>query len=320
MSSDSGPFILVTSTLDARQEARILEAAPAARIVREKDLEADPGLVRRIQVAYPRLPSALWSGAESLRWLQSSMAGMDSLLSLPEARRHPAVFTNVHIHVHCVSEHLWGMALMLVRNLNGSLRAQQAGTWDTPAVSGAAGTLAGGTLCVAGLGAIGGQCAHMGRLMGMRVIGISREGRPHPSVDEMVRPQKRRDVFAVSTLVILLLPGTEETRGFVGKQEMDAMRGTWLVNGGRGTAVVTDELVRALQDGRVRGAGLDVTDPEPLPEGHPLWALPNVVISPHYAGVHPGYDEEALEVFCGNLRRWVRGEPLQNVVDKSRGY
>jgi len=320
MGNDSSPIILLTAQLDETQRARILEAAPAARIVSEQDLAAQPDLVPRVEIAYPRLPSELWSRARGLRWLQSSFAGVDGLLANPEARRHPAVFTNVHIHVHCLSEHLWGMALMLVRNLHGSVRIQQSAHWDTAAVSGNLGTLAGGTLCVAGLGAIGRHCAAIGRLMGMRVIGISRSGRADPAVDQVVTPDKRRDAFAASRLVMLLLPGTEETRGFVGKAEMDVLRGAWLVNGGRGTAVDTDELVRALQDGRVRGAGLDVTEPEPLPDRHPLWSLPNVVISPHYGGNHPGYEDESLEVFCSNLRRWVRGEPLEFVVDKSKGY
>jgi D-2-hydroxyacid dehydrogenase (NADP+) len=320
MGNNSGPVILVTSTLDEKHEARVRAAAPGARIVREADLAADPGVVTRVEICYPRLPSELWSRAENLRWLQSSFAGMDSLLALPEARRHPAVFTNVHIHAHCLAEHLWGMALMLSRNLHGSLRAQLRGTWDNAGVSRDVGGLAGGVLCVAGLGVIGAQCAAIGRLMGMRVIGISRHARRHASVDEMVGPEKRLEAFARSRLVMLLLPGTEETRGFVGKAELDAMKGAWLVNGGRGTAVVTDELVRALRDGRVRGAGLDVTDPEPLPDGHPLWALPNVIITPHYGGVHPGYDEEAFTVFCDNLQRWVGGEPLLHVVDKTTGY
>ncbi len=320
MGNDSGPIILVTTALDGRQLGSIREAAPGARIVREEDLAAEPGLAARVQVAYPRLPSTLWAQAKGLLWLQSSFAGMDGLLAIPEARRHPAVFTNVHIHTHSVAEHLWGMALMLVRNLHTAVREQESGHWNTPAVSANVGTLAGGTLCVAGLGAIGAQCAAIGRLMGMRVIGINRDGRPHPSADQVVTPRDRREAFAASNLIILLLPGTPETRGFLGKKEMDALRGTWIVNGGRGTAVDTGELVRALQDGRVRGAGLDVTDPEPLPDGHPLWALPNVIISPHYAGVHPGYEEEALGVFCDNLRRWVRGEPLRNMVDKATGY
>jgi D-2-hydroxyacid dehydrogenase (NADP+) len=320
MARQQGPVILVTTPLDSQHEARLRAAAPGARIVREEDLSADPDLVRRVEVCYPRLPSRLWASAERLRWLQSSYAGMDSLLALPEARGHPAVFTNVHIHVHCVAEHLWGLALMLVRNLHGSLRAQARRTWDTTGVSGDVGTLAGGLLCVAGLGAIGTQCAAMGRLLGMRVVGISRRAGPSPSAHEVVGPEKRREVFAEARLIMLVLPGTEETRGFVGKAELDAMKGPWIVNGGRGTAIATDELVRALQDGRVRGAGLDVTEPEPLPDGHPLWGLANALITPHYAGVHPGYEEEAFRVFCENLRRWVRGEPLQHVVDKAAGY
>jgi phosphoglycerate dehydrogenase-like enzyme len=108
--------------------------------------------------------------------------------------------------------------------------------------------------------------------------------------------------------------------GFVGRPELDAMEGVFLLNAGRGPSVVTVELVAALKDGRVRGAGLDVTDPEPLPDGHPLWSLPNVIITPHYGGVHPRYNEEAFEVFCRNLGRWVRGEPLEHVVDRAAGY
>ncbi len=97
------------------------------------------------------------------------------------------------------------------------------------------------------------------------------------------------------------------------------MRGALLLNAGRGTSIVTDELVPALQDGRVRGAGLDVTDPEPLPPGHPLWTMPNVIITPHYGGVHPGYDEEAFSVFCANLERWTRGQPLLRRRGQVRG-
>ena len=320
MAMNTGPVILVTTALTDAQQARLRSAAPGCRIVTEKDLDADPGLVRRVQVCYPRLPSRLWLQAESLQWLQSSSAGVDGLLALPEARRHPSALTNVHIHAHCLAEHLWGMALMLARNLHGALRAQDRGTWETEPLLKDLGGLAGGLLCVAGLGVIGAQCAAIGRVMGMRVMGISRHGRPSAAVDEVVGPERRREVFAEARLVMLLLPGTRETAGFVGKTEMDVMKAAWIVNGGRGPAVVTDELVKALQDGRVRGAGLDVTDPEPLPDGHPLWRLPNVIISPHYGGNHPGYDEEAFTVFCDNLGRWVRGEPLHDVVDKAAGY
>jgi D-2-hydroxyacid dehydrogenase (NADP+) len=320
MGDGTSPMILLTATIDSGREKRLRAAAPGARIIRESDLAADPGLIREVEICFPRLPSALWKEAVKLRWLQSSFAGMDSLLALPEARQHPAVFTNVHIHAHCLSEQLWGMTLMLTRNLHKAFRAQQTGKWETAAVSKDVETLAGRTLCIAGLGVIGVHCAALGRAFGMHVIGIARRARAGAAVDELVGPEKRRDVFARSQVIMLILPDTPETKGFVGKAELDAMRGACLLNAGRGPAIVTDRLVEALQDGRVRGAGLDVTDPEPLPPGHPLWSMPNVIITPHYGGVHPGYDEEAFSVFCSNLERWVQSQPLQNIVDKTAGY
>jgi D-2-hydroxyacid dehydrogenase (NADP+) len=320
MSSHSGPVILITTKVGDAQEARIRAAAPDARILRESDLAAEPALVHEIEICYPRLPSVLWKKVEKLLWLQSSFAGMDSLLALPEARSHPAVFTNVHIHANCIAEHLWGMALMLTRNLHKSLRAQDSGKWETALVSEGVDTLAGKTLCVAGLGVIGAHCAALGRAFGMRVIGITRHARPDSCADEVVGPEKRREVFARSRIIMLILPDTPDTKCFVDKSELDVMHGACLLNAGRGSCIATDQLVEALRDGRVRGAGLDVTDPEPLPPGHPLWSMPNVIITPHYGGVHPGYDEEAFSVFCSNLERWVNGRPLLNVVDKTAGY
>jgi D-2-hydroxyacid dehydrogenase (NADP+) len=320
MISHHGPVILITTALNARQEARLLEIASGARLVREPDLAKDPTLAGQVEICYPHMPPDLWARAERLKWVQSSSAGVEKYIAPPEARRHSSVFTNVHIHAHSVPQHLWGLALMLSRNLHGAVRAQLKATWDRDGVMKHIGALTGEVLCVAGLGALGTQCAQIGRLFGMRVIGISRHARPNQVVDEVVGPEKRCEVFAESRLIMLVLPATEETRGFVGKRELDVMKGAWLVNGGRGPAVVTDELMRALQDGRVRGAGLDVTDPEPLPDGHPLWKLSNVIITPHYGGERPGYMDDAFSVFCENLRRWIQSEKLQNVVDKTAGY
>jgi phosphoglycerate dehydrogenase-like enzyme len=282
-----------------------------------------------VDICYPRLPRELWTGAVNLQWLQASFAGVDSLLKIPEIASHPVVITNVHIHAHCVAEHLWGMALMLTRNLHHAVRAQETGVWNEAPLSEGLSSLAGRTLCIAGLGVIGEQCAAIGRTLGMRVIGIrrhgasanaSRSGRASPAADEVVGPERRREAFARSRVIMLLLPDTRDTRQFVGKEELNAMQGAFLLNAGRGTSVDTDALVEALRAGNVRGAGLDVTDPEPLPKGHPLWSMPNVVITPHYGGVHPGYEEEAFDLFLANLGRWVRGEPLENVVDKDAGY
>ncbi len=297
---------------------RLLSIAPGARIVTDKDLEGNPGLIAQVEVCYPGLDLKHWANAAALQWLQVSYAGVDDLLESEVVRRHPAVLTNVHIHTQSIAEHLWGMTLMLTRNLHRAAAEQARGTW-TPALREGLSSLAGRTLCIAGLGAIGTRCAEIGRALGMRVIGISRSARPSSAADEVVGPADRARAFARARVIMLILPGTAETVGFVGKAELDAMQGAFLLNAGRGPSVVTDELVKALQDGRVRGAGLDVTDPEPLPAGHPLWSLPNVIITPHYAGNHPGYAEEAFEVFCRNLARWVRGEPLENVVDRTVG-
>jgi phosphoglycerate dehydrogenase-like enzyme len=313
------PLIYLSEPATSEQKDEILRAAPGATVVDSAGLRADPGLMGRIEVCYSALTPAQWSQAASLRWLQVKWAGVEHLLSMPAVQAHPAVITNVHIHGRAMSEHMWGMALMLTRNLHGAVIRQRDGAWDESLKESLA-TVAGKTLCVAGLGAIGEQCALIGKALGMRVIGIRRRPSPNGAADEVVGPERRREVFAESRIIMLVLPDTRETRAFVGREEMAAMRGAFLINGGRGKSVDTAALVDALAAGSVRGAGLDVTDPEPLPAGHPLWKMPNVIITPHYAGNHPGYDREAFQVFVDNLGRWTRGEPLRNVVDRTGGY
>jgi D-2-hydroxyacid dehydrogenase (NADP+) len=320
MRPSTDPCIFLTRKLTEAQTVRLRSVVPGARIISEEDISSDPRLSGLFSICYPRLPPGLWRSATGLLWLQTDIAGVDALLAQAEARTHPAVVTNVHTHGNCVAEHLWGMTLMLTRNLHRAVRLQERGAWDSASLSEGLSSLAGRTLCIAGLGAIGERCAALGRAFGMRVIGIRRHPRPSAAADEMVGPEARREAFARARVIMLLLPDTHDTRLFVGREELDAMRGAFLLNAGRGASVDTDGLVAALREGKVRGAGLDVTDPEPLPKGHPLWELPNVVITPHYAGVHPGYAEEAFDVFITNLGRWLRGEPLENVVDKEAGY
>jgi phosphoglycerate dehydrogenase-like enzyme len=185
-------------------------------------------------------------------------------------------------------------------------------------------TLQGKTACIVGLGAIGTRCAQLARAFRMRVIAIRRRpetaaGDPVPA-DEVGGPADLVGALERSRVVMVVVPGTPATRGMIGLREMAVLRGAYLLNAGRGPCVDTDALVEALRDGRVRGAGLDVTDPEPLPSGHPLWTTPNVIITPHYAGSHPGYDREAFAVFLENLGLYLRGEPLRGVVDKAQGY
>ena len=313
------PVIYLSDPLPDNERAELLRIAPGARLAGASGLAADPALVERIDIVYSSLPPALWEKARSLSWLQVKWAGVETILQLPQVRSHPATITNVHIHGSAMSEHLWGMTFMLTRNLNRAVLRQKEEKWEENLREGLA-TLEGRTLCIVGLGKIGERCAAVGKALGMRVVGIRRRPAASPVADEVVGPGDRLKAFAEARVIMVLLPDTPGTRAFIGREELAVMKGAFLLNAGRGRSVDTDALVDALRAGTVRGAGLDVTDPEPLPRGHPLWQMPNVVISPHYAGNHPGYDAEAFQCFLDNLRRWVNGEPLQNVVDRAEGY
>jgi D-2-hydroxyacid dehydrogenase (NADP+) len=216
------------------------------------------------------------------------------------------------------------MCLMLTRNLNGALRAQDLRQWEASPLTKGISNLKGRTLCVAGLGEIGLRCAAIGKAFGMKVIGIRRRGAGRgeaaEEADEIIGPDDRREAFAVSRVIMAVLPYTARTIHFISRPELDVMNGAFVLNAGRGSCIDTEALVEALRAGRVRGAGLDVFEQEPLPPENPLWGMPNVIVTPHYAGIHPGYNEEAFLVFLDNLRRYARGEPLRHVVDKNEGY
>jgi len=336
MKASGRPVILISEELKEEEIAEIRAIVPRARLLTGADLESDLSLVERVEICYPALPAELWSKARSLQWLQIKWAGAESVLRILEAKSHPAVITNTHIHADAVAEHLWGMCLALTRNINRAVLQQRERIWDRTAVLPGISLLAGKTACIVGLGTIGRSCAELAKAFGMHVIGIRRQPgslRPAPDeagagdragstmvADEMVGPEDKRPAFARSRLIMVILPDAPGTRHFIGREEMASMRGAYLLNAGRGGCIDTDALVEALGSGSVRAAGLDVTDPEPLPPDHPLWGMPNVIITPHYAGDHPGYDREAFRAFIDNLGRYIRGESLRSVVDREAGY
>ncbi len=155
----------------------------------------------------------------------------------------------------------------------------------------------------------------------MRVVGTSRTLRPVEHVDRVYAASELHGLLGESDFVCITLPGTPETRGLLGEAELRAMKpSAYLFNVGRGQHVVTAALVRALAEGWIAGAGLDAMDSEPLPPDHPLWRMPNVVISPHIAGLTRGTRDRGTERFCENLRRLLKNEPLEGLVDRQAGY
>ena len=299
-----------------RISQQIHAIAPHAHIVMDQDLKTDPLLIGRVEIVFGHLDRNLFPQAQCLKWLQSTGAGAE-WTQYPEIMSHPVIVTNAHIHAVPISEHLFGMLLMLTRSLRGAYRQ----VWNEDPSITEIEVIAGKTLCVVGLGNIGRRCAMLGKAHEMRVIGIRNHPRATPCVDRVYGPGEIQEALSQANVVIVLLPNTPHTRNLIGPQEFAAMpKGVFLLNGGRGQTVDTDALVEALGNGTVKGAGLDVVNPEPLPPSHPLWEKPNVIITPHTSGLFSGYRKSATDVFLGNLRRYLKDEPLGSLVDKNLGY
>ncbi len=173
-----------------------------------------------------------------------------------------------------------------------------------------------------GVGAIGERTAKIAAAFDMHVIGMRRNASLAVSgIERMVRPDQLLDVLPEADFVVITAPLTPETRHMIDKRAFDAMKPTaYIVNIGRGATIVEPDLIDALQNGSIAGAGLDVFEQEPLPEDSPLWGMENVIITSHYSGLTPEYDARAIEIFLDNLNRYQAGEPLRNVIDKRLGY
>lgn len=304
---------------DAELRRKTLEIAPKSELVSRAEIESHPEIAARIEIAYDGLRDDDLKRATALKWLHNSGAGVNNL-PLAELEARGVTLSNTSgIHAHCIAEHLFGMLLMATRTLDLALEAQKQGKWAR--IGADTLSLRGKTLGVLGVGAIGAQIARVGRAFEMKVVGLRRGGQAHPGIETMFSPDSRREFFAKCDIVMNTLPLTAETRGFMGQNEFEALpNGAIVANAGRGATIDTDALVLALQSGRMRAALLDVTEPEPLPDGHILWDLPGVIITPHFAGNHPEYNAESDAIFLDNLRLYLAGEVLHHVVDKTVGY
>jgi phosphoglycerate dehydrogenase-like enzyme len=182
--------------------------------------------------------------------------------------------------------------------------------------------LHGKTLLVVGLGGIGTQISRRAQGFGMRVMAIDPKDLERPAfVFSLDKPAKLMDLLPKADVVVIACPLTPETSGMIGEAQLKAMKpSAYFINIARGGIVQTSALVEALQKKQIAGAGLDVTDPEPLPDGHPLWKLPNVAISPHLGGQSDARQDRVWRLWRENVRRFVAGEPLLCVVDKEKGY
>ena len=323
----SGPVELTYLARGIADEelAQLREAAPNLRVImglsRSEALRLAPQ-VHGIDGRY--CTGEFLRAAEKLCWVQSMSAGVDRYLTVPELTDNDGiVLTNMRaVHGPTIADHAFALLLALTRDLPYYIDSAQRGTWNRRGSGAEPIALQGRTLLVVGLGGIGSEVARRGKGFGMRVLATRRSDTPPPPyVDRQARAEDLAELLPEADVVVLCVPLTKQTEGMIGRRELEAMKtGAFLVNIGRGKVVVTDALVKALQDGHLAGAGLDVTDPEPLPPDHPLWSMHNVVITPHVSGRSALTGERRQTIYLENLRRFGAGEPLLNVVDKQAGY
>jgi phosphoglycerate dehydrogenase-like enzyme len=259
---------------------------------------------------------AAFLGLPRLRWVHSRWAGLDGLW-FPALRESDLPVTNSRgVFSRTLAEFALLAILYFSKDVPRLVRQQAQGRWEPFAVE----ELHGRSLGILGYGDIGREVARRARAFGLRILAVRRDPAPDGLCDRSFQRGEVREMVAASDYVVLALPLTEGTRGLFGAAEIAALKpGAVLVNVGRGATVDEPALVAALQAGRLR-AGLDVFAEEPLPAESPLWRLDNVLLSPHTADRTETWLDEATAVFVANLRRFAAGQPLQNVVDKRKGY
>ena len=265
----------------------------------------------------------LIAAANDVIWIQRGGAGVERCVSADRIANGTIVLTNMQkMSSPVIAEHMIAMTLSLARRIPQFVNTMPSGEWRKgPKITRNMHSIAGKTMLVVGLGGIGTEVARRASALGMRVTGIRRSSREGPEfVDYVGLSNELLKLAAEADFIMNALPLTTETTGLFDKKFFStAKSGAFFLNVGRGRTVVTDDLVAALKSGQIAGAGLDVTDPEPLPADHPLWQMDNVIITPHVAGRGGNRVRHAI-LLKENLRRFVAGEALLNVVDPKLGY
>lgn len=264
-----------------------------------------------------RVPAGLLSGAPRLRWIQALTAGVEGWLARPDLPESVTLTCARGTHRVQMPENILGALFHLTKPYAAAAVDQRERRW-TRRVSE---PLAGKTLGVLGLGAVGQELARKAAALELGVIGTKRTPAPMPHVERVYPPEGTGEVLARSDFVLLLLPVTPETRGFMNAERLRVMRPTaYLLNFARGELVVDADLIEAVRARTIAGAVLDVFTTEPLPADHPFWTTEGITVLPHIGGLHPERDRLVAELFVENLRRFLANEPLLQVVDRGRGY
>lgn len=335
--------ILVTQRFTPAQVERIRAVSPdlhlVQKAVREGFDSSDPaGLFEGDEeILYCFMPPRDLSVAPRLKWVQLHSAGINQLTDHPLLKSNVRITTSSGIHATPIGEFAVAMMFALARRVPRMVRLQDRSEWPAHRWNTFVGTeLRGKTLGVVGYGSIGREAARIAKQgLGMRVLALSHSGDPRdrgyaePGVGDpegklpeaWFTRDRLLDLIAQSDFVLVATPLTDETRNMIGEAELRAMKPTaFIVNIARGGIVDEHALVRALKENWIAGAGLDVFEKEPLPAASELWKQENALLAPHISGATPHYDDRAVDLFCENLRHYLRGEELLNLVSHEKGY
>ncbi|MFC4802772.1 D-2-hydroxyacid dehydrogenase [Neobacillus sp. GCM10023253] len=255
-----------------------------------------------------------------LKWLQSWSAGVNTL-PLEKLEAHNILLTGASgVHAYPISETIFALMLGLTRKIHTYVQNQQAKTWHHANMKL---EIHGKTIGIIGVGTIGKETAKIAKAFGMKVLGVRHSGQPAEFVDEMYTTDQLDALLPQCDYVVVTLPLTKETRRMFGAEQFKLMKPeAFFINIGRGEIVVEEEIVKALQEGEIAGAGLDVFEKEPLSQDSPLWELENVIITPHTSGSTEHYNDRVVEnILIPNLKSYLSGEdPSINLVDYAKGY
>jgi phosphoglycerate dehydrogenase-like enzyme len=307
---------------DPRRLRDAVRKGTGGRVAVTISVSSDPGAVTaEMQCAHVLagfdLPTTRIAEMPDLRWIHLVSAGVNHLLPLDWLPKRVVLTNSSGVHSQLAGEYAAGAILMLNFRLPVHATNQRRGHWEQVFNS----PLAGKTVVLVGLGAIGGSAARQAKRLGLRVFGVRPSGRAHPHTDRVHRPADLPQLLPKADFLVITAPLTQASRHLIGAKELDALKpGAGLVNMSRAALVDYEAMVRRLEAGRLAGAVIDVTDPEPLPPESPLWRVPNLLITPHVSSDPTDYVARMTRIFVDNARRLLAGRPLRNRVEPRRGY
>ena len=300
---------------------KIKDAAPGYDISQVEQIGIKAADLIDSEIVFGRIPPHLLIELKNLKWLHLGSAGANGMTDISLYANKSAIVTKSSgTFGISVAEHIIGMMIALSRDFELYYKKQRDGEWcnEWPTLLG----ISGSTVMVIGLGDIGTEvCKHLS-CFGCHMIGFRRDAtKPHEVVSDVRPLSLLRESLPEADYIIICTPGTNETEKLFGHEEFDLMKErAIIINIGRGMIIDTDALIEALNKNKIAGAGLDVTEPEPLPTGHPLWSAQNVFITPHVSAATHVTAERRVMVFVDLLKRYLAGQELYNFVDFDVGY